>query len=274
MIDLHSHVLPGVDDGARDLEQSLNMCRLSLEDGCHTMMATPHLRHERFWNGDRGHLERVHRRLCQAVASRFGDRFKVLLGGEIAVGSESLAELEQPSNSLLPLAGSSYVLMEPSFHGMGPDPIEMVYELGVRGRRTIIAHPERISWLTRDLGLMAALVEQGALMQLTAMSLTGELGAAIQEVCRIMIDRGWVHFVASDCHDDRLRPPRLSAARGLVEASWGEAAAERLFLTNAEAVLADRSPDEIVAVASKETEVSSAGGWGRRWQRLRSRVLP
>lgn len=241
MIDLHSHILPGVDDGADDLEQSLRMCEIAQRDGCSAMVATPHLRHERFDNSDRRRLEQIHRRLCEAVSQELGTDFRVFLGGEIAVHSESLAEVDDlPAGNLLSIAGSSYLLLELSTHGMGPDPVETVYELGLAGWRPILAHPERISWLVADPGLLKAMVDHGALLQLTGMSVTGDFGPRIQEAADRMMDQGWVRFVSSDAHDSRIRPPGLSAARARVAKLWGGALAQALFEDHPAAVLEDR----------------------------------
>ena len=270
MIDLHSHILPGIDDGARDIEHSLRMCASSYRDGCRAMVATPHLRHERYWNDDRALLEQQHRLLCQAVLLSLGPDFQVLLGGEIAVSSESLLEIDQmPAGSLLSLAGSRYLLLELSHHGMGPDPVEMVHELRIAGWRPILAHPERIAWLAADSGLLAAMIDHGAHLQLTAMSLTGDFGPAMQNISRRMMDKGWVHFIASDCHDNRLRPPTLSAAREAVQNHWGHEVGNALFEENPRAVLEDRplAPNPSIQSGSiQPTDRPSS------WQRLRSKL--
>ena len=262
MIDLHSHVLHGVDDGSRDLEQSLRMCELSRADGCTTLVATPHLRQERFWNDDKALLESRFRELEAAVEQRFGDDFEVRLGGEIAICGPSLEEIDRlPESDLFTLAGSRYLLLEPNFHSMGPDPVEMVYELGVAGWWPVIAHPERISWLVADFGLLGAMVSHGALLQLTAMSLTADFGFEIQDASRRMLDRGWVFCVSSDAHDETLRPPRLSAAREVVEGSWGPAVATALFEDGPRSVIEDRAPARAPKPASAPGEVP----WWRRF---------
>lgn len=241
MIDLHSHILPAVDDGAQDLDQAVRMCRMARADGCSAIVATPHLRHPQFWNDDRALLSER----WQELRARVGDEIEVLLGGEIAVHGESLAEIDllPEGGGLLPCAGSHYLLLELPFGGMGPDPVEMVYELGVAGWRPIIAHPERIAWLMRDPGMIDEMVAQGALMQVTAMSITGDFGPVAAEAAQRLFDRGAVHVVSSDAHDDRLRPPGLSRARRAVEKSWGEKVGRALFETNPTAVVEDREID-------------------------------
>lgn len=274
MIDLHCHILPGVDDGADDLAQAMQMCELAHRDGCRAIVATPHLRHERYENADRRLLEQAHRGLCEAVHRRFGDELRVFLGGEIAVHSQSLAEIDAlPESSLLPMAGSRYLLLELSTHALGPDPVEMVYELGLDGWRPIIAHPERISWLVADPGLLAAIVDHGGLLQLTAMSLTGAFGSAIQSAADQMMDQGWVRFVCSDAHDERIRPPGLSAARRRVSKEWGGPVAQALFENHPRAVLQDQ-PLEPTPPPEARPAPSSDGkspGWMARLKRFTSR---
>lgn len=213
------------------------MCRLSAEDGCTAMVATPHLRHEQWWNADRSRLETIWRRLSEAAS----DHLEVLLGGEIAVNSESFHELGLlPAGDLLPLAGSRYLLLELDPRGLGPDPEDLVHELTVEGWLPILAHPERISWLARDLGYLRVLVDQGALVQLTAMSVTGDMGRLLHDVSDRMLDAGLVHFVASDCHDSRIRRPGLSKAYHHVAQTRGEELARQLFVANPTALVQDR----------------------------------
>ncbi len=240
-------------------------------EGCRAIVATPHLRHERYENADRHRLEQVHRHLCEAVHRRFGNELKVFLGGEIAIHSQSLAEIDQlPNSKLLTLAGSRYLLLELSSHALGPDPVEMVYELGLAGWRPIIAHPERIAWLVADSNLLAAVVDHGGLLQLTAMSLTGEFGPVIQGAADQMMDQGWVRFVSSDAHDARIRPPGLSAARQRVAKEWGAAVAEALFENHPRAVLEDRPLDPTPPVEQRPTTPSGTNnqGWVAKLRRL------
>ncbi len=240
MIDLHCHILPAVDDGAVDLDAALAICRLAADDGCTAMVATPHLRHELWPNDDRGHLERLWRRL-RDLARGIID---VHLGGEIAVNSESCSEMNSlPGGGLLPLAGSRYLLLEFHTRGIGPDPEELIHELVVEGWCPVIAHPERTPWLASDPGYMTALLDLGALAQVTAMSVINPQARFAFDACSRMLDAGMVHFVASDAHDTRNRPPGLSQAYQRVADTLGEPVARELFITNPRAVLENRSLD-------------------------------
>ncbi len=237
MVDLHAHLVPGVDDGAETLAESVRMCEIAAADGIAAAVATPHQRHE-FWpNEVRSELVAGFETLIGAV----GSRLELALGAEIRVDSELLAEVDLlPDGNLLPLAGSRYLLLELATAQVGPDPRTVVHELAVAGWRPVLAHPERIPWLAEDPGALAELVERGALLQLTAMSVTGAFGKRARECCAFLLDNDLAHFVASDAHDTSKRLPVLSEAFRAVAAGWGEERAHRLTDTNPRAVLADR----------------------------------
>lgn len=255
MIDLHSHILPDVDDGAADLDEAVEMCRMAAAGGCSAIIATPHLRHEQWWNGDRHRLEELWRRVRAAARGHL----EVFLGGEIAVNSQSVRELERlPRGGLLPLAGSRYLLLEFHPRGMGPDPEDLIHELVVEGWQPVIAHPERIPWLAGNLDYLAALIDRGARAQLTAMSVAGDLGRFAYETSVQMLEADLVHFVASDAHDTRLRPPGMRKAYHRVAEKWGEPKARDLFVTNPQRVIGRgpelRTPEPTVARPSRETD--------------------
>lgn len=241
MIDLHCHILPGIDDGAVDWDEAVAICQRAAADGCTAMVATPHLRHRRWWNDDRKHLEG----LLEELQHRVGDTLDLHLGGEVALSMASFQEMlrgPEGATAIPPLAGSKYLLVEFDWQGPNPTrPDEVVHELQLVGWQPIIAHPERFHWLMDDLGLVHALMDAGALSQLTAGSLTGRLGHNARVAAGDLLDMGWAHFVASDAHNLETRPPGLTAARSIVAHAWGEDVAEELFVTNPAAVVAHES---------------------------------
>ena len=242
MIDLHCHLLPGVDDGPAEMEIALEMCRLAARDGTTAAFATPHVRHERWWNGDRAELEAVWRELTRAAP----DGFEIYLGAEIAVRSHLLEEVAQlPGGDLLTLGGSRYLLLELHPRGLGPDPGELIHELVVDGFWPIIAHPERVGWLMADLPLVEHLVAEGAYLQLTAMSLTGEMGRFAEANAHELLNRGLVHFLSSDAHDLHIRPPGLRRAFERVRETHGEDLARALVYDHPKAVVEDRSLESV-----------------------------
>lgn len=236
MFDLHFHCLPAVDDGAETLSEAEEMCRQAWADGCRAVVATPHQGHVRWPNTEPERLEP----LVSALQRRLAGRPEVHLGGEIRVGSELLAALEDPRRAgFVPLAGSRYLLLEFPRGGPLERPEELVHELRVQGWRPIIAHPEFYPELVADRPLAASLADAGAAFQVTAMSLTGEFGRRARAAATGLLDAGLVQFVASDAHGTRHRPPGLSAARRVVAARRGEETAHRLTHDNPLAVLRD-----------------------------------
>jgi protein-tyrosine phosphatase len=241
MIDLHCHILPGVDDGARTLEEAVGMCRLAADDGCAAMIATPHQRRGAWWNDDRAHLESLARELQTALQAAVGNGFHIGLGGEIHVDPQLLEEVERlPDAGILPLAGSRYLLIEFDLYTTPAQASSMIHEMTVSGWRPIVAHPEFIPWLVEEPDRLGHLVSLGATAQVTAMSLTGDFGRRPQQDALAFLAAGLVHFVASDSHGIHRRPPGLRRAYQTIAARWGEETARRLTTDNPRAVLEDR----------------------------------
>lgn len=237
MIDLHCHILPGVDDGARTLDEAVEMCRLAAADGCEAMIATPHQRRGVWWNDDTQRL----RELAEQLQAAVGDGFRVALGGEVHVDPHLLDEVGRlPGGGILPLAGSRYLLIEFDTQTTPPQAADLVHEMKVSGWRPVIAHPEFIPWLAKSPQLLGHLVSLGATAQVTAMSLTGDFGRLPQKDAAAFLALGLVHFIASDSHGTRNRPPGLRRAYSFVAETWGEPAARRLTVDNPRAVLEDR----------------------------------
>lgn len=236
MIDIHTHVLPGIDDGAADLDETLAMCRLAAAGGCEAVIATPHQRAPSWENTDRQALDALRARAQQAI----GSELAIYAGGEIRIDSVLLDELEShPGSGLQTLAGSRYLLLEFSRRDPPPDPLALTHELLIAGWRPIFAHPEMIPFLAADLDLVARLAAAGALFQITSMCLTGDIGPRVQSVCERMLERRLAHFVASDTHGREWRPPDLHRARQHIANRWGEGEARRLTEDNPRRILSD-----------------------------------
>ena len=236
MIDIHCHVLPAVDDGAEGLEAALAMVRMAWNDGVTALIATPHARRDLWPTLSSAVIEQ---RVASLVEHAGGAPPRVLPGSEIAVDSELLEELDRGTGaSLVSLAGSRYLLLEFDPLGLGPDPAALSHELRIAGWWPVIAHPERIPYLAEDAGRLRAVVEAGALLQVTAMSLTGGFGRWVQGCAEFLVEEGLVHFVATDAHNPTTRPPLLSPAAEWMGRRWGDEVARRLVERNPAAVLA------------------------------------
>ena len=208
MIDLHSHVLFGVDDGPEDLEGSLAICDAAVADGITVLAATPHVRDDHPTTP-----ELMEERLA-AVQAAFGDRLRLVPGGEVDV-----AELARPADELLgfALAGNPhYLLVETPYFGWPLDFADRVFRLASAGIRAVIAHPERNPDVQERPELVEQLVAAGALVQLTAASVDGRLGGRAEKASQQLIERGLAHLIASDSHAAVIREIGMSgAARAL-----------------------------------------------------------
>lgn len=204
MIDLHCHILPGLDDGSRDLDDSVAMARQAESDGIEAVCATPHIRHDHDVR-----IEEVVGRV-EAVNTRLGEEgiaVEILTGSEVA--ETAVEDLGAEELSLVSLGSGRWILLEPAPGPLGDSLVRRVGHLVGRGHRALIAHPER--HLSADMfERMAALVAEGALIQATAdFFLRDEMAAAMLR----MAQAGLVHVLSSDAHTSLGgRPLRLGPA--------------------------------------------------------------
>lgn len=237
MVDIHSHLLPGVDDGPATFDEAIALCRAVAAGGCTAAVATPHQHHDIWWNEEPAHLAT----LLEELQTALDGTLRLYLGAEIHVGDRTLAELDRwPHGELLSLAGSRWVLLEFDRREPDPDPVALVHELAVAGWRPIVAHPEEYPWLADDPELVDRLIERGARLQVTASNFLGERGRGAAERARTLLDAGRVHFVASDAHSTDRRPPRLAEAARELGRRFGEETAHRLTTAHPTAILEDR----------------------------------
>lgn len=232
MIDLHTHILPGLDHGAGDWGEALEMCRIAVADGITTLAATPHVS-EIFPNTaqsiEAGCLE-LRRRLGEA-----GVPLTVVAGGDYHVRPD-LA----PDNVLTLGNNGRYFLLEFPYQVLPSRADAFVKTLLKRGLTPIVTHPERTVSLQRDWWRLEPLVQEGALVQITGGSLLGEFGKGAAAAAGRFLKKGWVHLLASDAHWAHERVPRLSAARAAAARVLGAAGSRALVDDNPRAVLAGR----------------------------------
>jgi protein-tyrosine phosphatase len=205
VIDLHCHVLPGIDDGPATIEESVELARTALAAGIDTLVATPHV-NSRTPN-DAETIAAVLAILRERLAREQVD-VEVLPGAEIALSQ--LAELSPEQLARLGLGGSSWLLVEPPFALVAPALEGIVMELRRRRRPVVLAHPERCPALQRDRGVVPRLVDAGVLMSITAGSLVGRFGGEVRRYALELARTGLIHNVTSDAHDTAKRPPGLS----------------------------------------------------------------
>jgi protein-tyrosine phosphatase len=207
VIDLHSHVLPGIDDGPAAVEGSLALARAAVAQGTDTLVATPHV-NSRYPN-DADTIAGLVRHLAERLEAE-GIALELLAGAEIAV--TRVAEIEPSQLHRLALGGGPWLLVEPPFTSVVAGLDSIVRDLLRRGHRVLLAHPERCPAFRRDPRMLESLVRDGVLTSITAGSLTGRFGSEVRRFARRLMEAEVVHNVASDAHDDSGRPPSIAEA--------------------------------------------------------------
>lgn len=208
MIDLHSHVLPGIDDGVRTIADSLQLLRAAYDDGIDRVAATPHVRDD--YPTSPNEMELLHAEVCGA-AREAAIPVDVLPGGELDL--RMAAELDDETLHRFGLGGNeNLLLLEFPYLGYPLDLSELVFDLQLRGFRIVLAHPERNVEVQLDPERLRPLVDNGVVVQLTAASLDGRLGGAPRTAARRLLEGRLAHLLASDAHAPDVRSTGLSAA--------------------------------------------------------------
>jgi protein-tyrosine phosphatase len=234
MIDLHTHILPGVDDGAKTMEQSLFMVKQGEKAGITTICATPHLLHQ-----VTPQIEQKINYSFDSLRTKIansGSKVDIVLGSEIYV-REDLSSLKEFAFFTLNKTGR-YLLMELPWGQIPHNVDRIVFELQLEGQIPIIAHPERSMISKRDLAKVEDLVQKGALMQVNAGSLLGLFGRKIKKMAEELLRRNLAHFLASDAHDHfscpiEILPKALTCASKII----GGEKAEELVVSNPRQVI-------------------------------------
>ncbi len=212
MIDVHCHILPQVDDGAKSWEMTLEMCRIALRDGITHIVATPHANNEYLYSRPE-HEERL-----QQLRSSAPEGLQFTLGCDFHFSYDNVEDaLAHPERYAI--GTTSYMLIELSDYSIPPTMMDNMAKLNDVGLKLILTHPERNPILQRRPEVIRDWVENGCIVQVTASSITGFWGKTGRKVSRWLVDHDCVHVVATDAHDTRHRPPLLSEARELL-AEW------------------------------------------------------
>ncbi|MBN1854960.1 MAG: hypothetical protein JW829_19655 [Pirellulales bacterium] len=208
MVDIHCHLLPALDDGARSMAISLAMARMAVEDGISTILVTPHQLGN--YSENRGALIRQRTAELAVALAEESINISILPGGDVRIDENLVRQVlagnvltlgDHGRHLLLELPHELYVPLEP-----------LLDSLAAAGIVGILSHPERNAGILRRPSLVGPLVDRGCLMQVTAGSLTGSFGKASQQMAEWMLREGLVHFLATDAHSVRIRAPRLRPA--------------------------------------------------------------
>jgi len=253
MIDIHCHILPGVDDGPRTVEEALLMARLAVASGVRRVVATPHLGG---WEVTAAqHLvAQVHH--LQRELNLSGIELTLAAGYEVRLSPQLL--LPADNERMYTLNRSRYLLVELPAAEYPPYTEAIIFELQLRGLAVILAHPERNPGIQADPERMGRLVERGVLGQLTASSLLPGAERRIRHTAERLLKQGWVHVLASDAHDADGRAPNLAQGLAAVARQVGRQQAEAMATRIPEAILADRT---IGGPAPRAEAMTRGWGW-------------
>lgn len=265
MIDLHSHILPGIDDGAKTLEVSLEMARLAVADGIHTMACTPHIYPGMYMNDGPG----IHQHIADLQAALDTHRIplKLVAGADVHLVPGLLEGLR--SGQVPTLNGSQYFLLEPSHTTPPPRFEDSVFNLIASGYTPVITHPERLTWVEDHYEVFLRLIDQGAWIQITAAALTGTFGPRAKHWGMRFLSEGNTHIIASDAHSAGRRLPRMSEARDIAAGLLGADEAHRLVVERPQAILNNRPPKEFALTR----RAAGATSWVGRMRTILTRPL-
>jgi protein-tyrosine phosphatase len=271
MIDLHLHLLPGLDDGAKTLEESIQMCWISYRDGVRTIVATPHTLNGLYVNDREAILDKVkelntalekfafgndlndqndpnvtneHNVLNEHSASMHSpvDAFRILPGADVRLCEKTLLQLDQ--GEVMTISdGKKYLFLEFPFQGIPYQAEEIIFQIRTRGIIPIITHPERNLEIGQRPQRYYEMIRMGCLGQVTAMSLTGDFGSRVRQIAERLLKNRLIHFIASDAHSTDGRPPILSEGVRAAEKIVGKEEAQKMVTKYPQAILEGRKPN-------------------------------
>lgn len=240
MIDIHHHLLWGLDDGSDSLETSVAMARLAAEQGITHIVATSHASNHWTFQPDA-----VAAKAAELRAILAAEKIPLTLGTgcDFHLSYDNLADAKLNPRKYT-VNNGDYLLVELPDYGLPLNLTETFYELQIAGITPILTHPERNLTLQNDVNRMIDWLRGGMLVQVTAASIAGKFGRHAEKASQKLLADNWVHFVATDAHNVNSRPPLVHEAKEIVERKCGKEAAERLFVTNPRAVFESRTLGE------------------------------
>jgi len=262
MIDLHAHILYGLDDGAKTIEESIEMCRIGYQDGIRTVVATPHILPGIYKNDRSTILSKLHE-LNAAIkklgvrSSEFGaqnpdpitqrhndsiDAFKIIPSADVHFSSDIFQRYERGEVVTVNDQGR-YLMVEFAFQGIPYQAEEVLFQLITKGIIPIISHPERNMEIGQKPKRYYEMIRMGCLGQVTAMSLIGDFGSGIKRIAEKLLSKRLIHIIASDTHSTIRRPPILSTAVKAAEKIVGKEEARKMVTEYPEAIIEGRRPD-------------------------------
>lgn len=257
MIDLHIHLLPELDDGASCLEEAVDMCRLCVEEGIHTVVATPHIIGEVFENRRETILQALDE--LKDELSRTGVPLKVLPGSDVRMDFDLIERIDRQEICTMN-DGNRYVLIEFPETPVTRNHVRILSALKRRGLRPILSHPERNPFFREEVDTLYELAYSDVYMQITARSLLGGFGGDAKRFSEDLLRHRLVHIIASDAHSSVTRPPGLLKAVQRAAEFIGDEEAKKLVQDNPRLMIEGKTPT-----------VPSPLPWGKKktfWSRI------
>jgi protein-tyrosine phosphatase len=243
VVDIHSHIIPNVDDGPKSWDVAEEMCRMAVADGVEHMVATPHSNDR--YRYDRGYLSQA----LQRLQERIGGQLALSPGCDFHLSYENVQDaLENPERYVI--AETKYLLVELSNYSVPPSVSDNLMRLADRGLTPILTHPERNPILQGSLKRVLEWAAAGVVVQVTASAFTGSWGETVRRAAIWLLQNNAVHVLASDAHNTDRRPPGLSDARDAVAGIAGKEAAQALVDDNPRAIVNGRPLPYCPAVSS------------------------
>jgi protein-tyrosine phosphatase len=235
-IDIHNHILPGLDDGPETIELSLEMARIAHRNGIFKIVATPH--HNDYWRPRKEEIIEKLERLNNELADK-NIPVEIFPGNELRVADDLPEKLY--NREVLPLAGSRYILVEFPFNNIPIYIISVVADLINDGWRPVLAHCERVYDIQQNIKLLDNYINMGCMVQVNSNSLTGELGRSSYKTAIQLLKLGYVDIIASDAHSPHNRIPDFSKALKIASKIVGRAKAEAMVSVAPEKILEDQT---------------------------------
>jgi protein-tyrosine phosphatase len=207
MIDLHTHVLPGIDDGPETIEDSVELARACVAAGTRVLVATPHVS----WTYPTNDVETIAALVDELNMRLIAEEIPLVVRAGAEIAMTRLIDIPFDELPRLSLGGGPSLLVEPPFAATVTGLEALIFDLQRQGHRIVIAHPERCQAFHRDPGMLRELVSEGILTSITAGSLIGSFGGEVRRFALMMVREGLIHNVASDTHDPVRRPPGVAA---------------------------------------------------------------
>lgn len=240
MIDIHTHILPGIDDGVRTADEAVEFARVAVRDGVRTIVATPHCK-DGFWENDRARvledLGKLRRRLEDEAVD-----VELLPGAEVHIATELVDRVRDGRAPTLGDNGKT-LLLELSLNQYPVEIENVVFQLKLAGILPVFAHPERIRYFQDNVSRYENVIRLGAFGQITTGSITGVFGGTVREFSEELLRKGLVHAIASDAHNLRGRSPVLRSAVDTAAEIVGDEYAEAMVTETPRAFLAGEEPD-------------------------------